>query len=141
MRSVEGKAQDKLVARLRGQGCLVQKWTDLIGTGLADLMVAIPAPLPGIPRALWVEVKATDEVPHKKTSPWWAKCKPRPDQVAWLTAWSAVHPAGMFFDTPLGWTFVPVDRLDEFFATPYPDTRLEKAPPSYLRLVKCLDSH
>ena len=119
----------------------MQKFNDMFTSGIVDVLVGLPVPPPpGMPKALWLELKATAEVPHRAMSPWFAKLKPRPEQIAWMREWNKLHPAGMVIFTPKGWTAVPVERLDGFFDLPHTAVRFSTERPTYGRIVKAMES-
>lgn len=142
-RKAEGKAQDRLLEVFRGQGLLVQKFTDLMTSGVTDVLVGLPVPPPpGMPKAMWLELKAVapEDMPKRATSPFPAAARPRPEQMAWMREWNALHPAGMVLFAPKGWVAVPVGRIEAFFDIPHTAVRLSTERPTYGRIVRSLES-
>ena len=77
----EAKAQTKLMDGLKKTGAEVQKFTDMFGFGIPDLVAGIPG------FGLWVEMKYREAWPKRPATPLLTKADITGNQVSWARSW------------------------------------------------------
>lgn len=77
----EAKAQEKLLDGLKKTGAETQKFTDMFGFGIPDLVAGITG------FAIWVEMKYREAWPVKPTTPLLTKSDITGNQVNWARSW------------------------------------------------------
>ncbi|MBS1771175.1 MAG: hypothetical protein JSS77_16110 [Acidobacteria bacterium] len=122
--SGEAKFQSKMLTALKGQGCIVQKFTDRFTKGICDTLACLPtqdmAVLTKYPPGMWMEIKSTLDVPALSATSWDKAMIPDVDQRRWMKDFGkSVFPAMVVMSTPWGWTAYPEWAIDEVFDTPH----------------------
>lgn len=108
----EAKAQEKLMDGLRKTGAEVQKFTDMFGFGIPDLVAGIPG------FGLWVEMKYREAWPVRPATPLLTKQDITGNQIEWARKmWGKPSPTSVLLALGDGsWVLVPglyASRLTE----------------------------
>lgn len=77
----EAKAQEKLLTGLKRTGAETQKFTDMFGFGIPDLVAGIPG------FGLWVEMKYREAWPKRPATPLLTKADITGNQANWARSW------------------------------------------------------
>jgi hypothetical protein len=121
--SGEAEFQAKYITTHRRQGVLVQKFNDMFAEGVPDVLSELPSKMErplGLPPGMWVELKATENIPKRASSSWESDVIPSEAQKGWLRNFSAgLFPCMVVLSTPWGWIAVPEASIDCFFSSPH----------------------
>lgn len=108
----EAKAQERLLTSLKATGCETQKFTDMFGFGIPDLVAGIKD------LGIWVEMKYRASWPVKPTTPLLTKQDITGNQIEWARRfWGKPSPTSVLLALGDGsWLLVPglyASRLTE----------------------------